>query len=69
MFRVQDVHAGFLELIDGLARDHPVLLIFEDAHTLRPAMLDLVERIGSPGRRGPRRAQQAGSLSRRRPSR
>src|SRR5690242_28773 len=53
---VQDVHAGFLELIDGLARDHPVLLIFDDAHTLRPAMLDLVERVGSPGRRGPRRA-------------
>ena len=53
---VQDVHAGFLELIDGLARDHPVLLIFDDAHSLRPAMLDLVERVGSPGRRGPRRA-------------
>ena len=53
---VQDVHAGFLELIDGLAKDHPVLLIFDDAHTLRPAMLDLVERLGSPGRRGPRRA-------------
>ncbi|HEV3406452.1 MAG TPA: tetratricopeptide repeat protein [Candidatus Dormibacteraeota bacterium] len=53
---VQDVHAGFIELIDGLARDHPVLLIFDDAHTLRPAMLDLVERVGSPGRRGPRRA-------------
>jgi len=53
---VQDVHAGFMELIDGLARDHPVLLIFDDAHTLRPAMLDLVERAGSPGRRGPRRA-------------
>ena len=52
---VQDVHAGFIELIDGLARDHPVLLIFDDAHTLRPAMLDLVERVGSPGRRGPRR--------------
>ncbi len=53
---VQDVQAGFVDLIDGLARDHPVLLIFEDAHTLRPAMLDLIERIGSPGRRGPRRA-------------
>ena len=53
---VQDVQAGFVELIDGLARDHPVLLIFDDAHSLRPAMLDLIERLGSPGRRGPRRA-------------
>jgi class 3 adenylate cyclase/tetratricopeptide (TPR) repeat protein len=53
---VQDVQAGFIELIDGLARDHPALLIFDDAHTLRPAMLDLLERVGSPGRRGPRRA-------------
>ena len=53
---VHDVHAGFIALIDGLARDHPVLMIFDDAHTFRPAMLDLVERLGSPGRRGPRRA-------------
>ena len=53
---VHDVQAGFLSLIDALARDHPVALVFEDAHTLRPAMLDLIERLGSPGRRGPRRA-------------
>jgi class 3 adenylate cyclase/tetratricopeptide (TPR) repeat protein len=52
---VHDVQAGFVALVDGLARDHPVLLIFEDAHTLHPAMLDLIERLGSPGRRGPRR--------------
>jgi len=53
---VHDVQAGFISLVDALARDHPVALIFEDAHTLRPAMLDLIERLGSPGRRGPRRA-------------
>ncbi|HET7339499.1 MAG TPA: adenylate/guanylate cyclase domain-containing protein, partial [Candidatus Dormibacteraeota bacterium] len=53
---VQDVQAGFIDLVDGLARDHPALLIFDDAHTMRPAMLDLVERVGTPGRRGPRRA-------------
>jgi len=53
---VHDVQAGFIALVDGLARDHPALLIFEDAHTLHPAMLDLIERLGSPGRRGPRRA-------------
>ncbi|HSS61350.1 MAG TPA: adenylate/guanylate cyclase domain-containing protein [Candidatus Limnocylindrales bacterium] len=53
---VQDVQAGFIELLDGLARDHPVLLIFDDAHTMRPAMLDLIERVGTASRRGPRRA-------------
>jgi class 3 adenylate cyclase/tetratricopeptide (TPR) repeat protein len=53
---VHDVQAGFIALIDGLSRDHPVLLIFEDAHMLKPAMLDLIERLGVKGRRGPRRA-------------
>jgi class 3 adenylate cyclase/tetratricopeptide (TPR) repeat protein len=53
---VHDVSAGFVALIDGLARDHPLVMVFDDAHTLRPAMLDLIERLGSPGRRGPRRA-------------
>ena len=39
---VPEVHAGFIAVIDGLARDHPVLVIFEDAHTLKPPMLDLI---------------------------
>jgi tetratricopeptide (TPR) repeat protein len=39
-----------------MARDHPVLIVFEDAHSLEPPMLDLIERLGAPGRRGPRRA-------------
>jgi tetratricopeptide (TPR) repeat protein len=53
---VNDVQAGFIAVIDGLARDHPVVLVFEDAHSLKPPMLDLIERLASPGRRGPRRA-------------
>ena len=53
---VHDVQAGFIALIDGLAREHPVVIVFEDAHTLKPPMLDLIERLGSTGRRGPRRA-------------
>ncbi|HVS48783.1 MAG TPA: adenylate/guanylate cyclase domain-containing protein [Candidatus Dormibacteraeota bacterium] len=52
---VNDVLAGFVALIDGLARDHPVLIVFEDAHSLHPPMLDLIERVASPGRGGPRR--------------
>jgi class 3 adenylate cyclase/tetratricopeptide (TPR) repeat protein len=53
---VHDVQSGFLALIDGLAKDQPVLLIFEDAHTFGPPMLDLVERLGTKSRRGTRRA-------------
>jgi class 3 adenylate cyclase/tetratricopeptide (TPR) repeat protein len=52
---VHEVQAGFVSVIDGLARDHPVLLIFEDAHTLKAPMLDLIERLGVKGD-GPRRA-------------
>src|SRR5262249_20220471 len=52
---VHDVQAGFIGLVDGLARDHPVVLVFEDAHTLKAPMLDLIERLGAAGR-GPRRA-------------
>jgi class 3 adenylate cyclase/tetratricopeptide (TPR) repeat protein len=53
---VQDVQSGFIALIDGLAREQPVLLIFEDVHTFDGPMLDLVERLGSRSRRGPRQA-------------
>src|SRR6267378_3490607 len=53
---VHDVQAGFTAIVDGLARDHPVMMVFEDAHHLKPAMLDLIERLATPGRRGPRRA-------------
>jgi class 3 adenylate cyclase/tetratricopeptide (TPR) repeat protein len=51
---VPEVHAGFISVIDGLARDHPVLVVFEDAHTLKAPMLDLIERLGTRGE-GPRR--------------
>ena len=53
---VNDVQAGFIAVMDGMARDHPVLIVFEDAHTLEAPMLDLIERLATPGRRGPRRA-------------
>jgi tetratricopeptide (TPR) repeat protein len=42
---VQDVHGGFRALVEGLARRGPLLLLFEDAHTMSPAMLDLVEGV------------------------
>jgi class 3 adenylate cyclase/tetratricopeptide (TPR) repeat protein len=53
---VHDVTTGFVALVDGLAQKGTVVLVFEDTHTLRPAMLDLIERLGAKGARGPRRA-------------
>ncbi|HSJ50502.1 MAG TPA: tetratricopeptide repeat protein [Actinomycetota bacterium] len=52
----QDVQAGVIALLDALARETPVVVVFEDAHTLQPAMLDLVERLGGRAREGERRA-------------
>ncbi len=53
---VSDVKAGFVALIDGLTRDRPSVLVFDDGHTLQPPMLQLIERLGGRGRGGPRRA-------------
>jgi len=53
---VNGVHAGFTALIDGLAAERPVVLVFEDAHELKPPMLDLIERLGAPPRAGHRPA-------------
>jgi tetratricopeptide (TPR) repeat protein len=53
---VQEVRAGFLALVDGLSRERPVVLVFEDAHTLKPPMLGLIERLGARSREGRRRA-------------
>jgi len=52
---VHEIHAGFVSLVDGLARDRPAVLVFEDAHALKPPMLDLIERLGARTRGGPRR--------------
>ena len=53
---VQDVQSGFVALVDAMTKDRPAVLEFEDAHTLRPPMLELIERLGAPTRGQPRRA-------------
>jgi len=53
---VQDVQAGFIALVDCMTRNHPVMIVFDDAHALQPSMLDLVERLAASGRKGPREA-------------
>src|SRR5512132_766181 len=53
---VQAVHSDEVEVIEGLAGDRAFVLVFEDGHRLKPAMLDLVERLGAASGSGPRRA-------------
>jgi len=50
---IQDVRTGFLRLVEGLAGEGPVALLFDDAHLLRPPMLDLIERLAARDRHGP----------------
>ena len=47
---VHEVQAGFTAVIDGLARDHAVLMLFEDVQTLKAPMLDLIERVATRGK-------------------
>jgi class 3 adenylate cyclase/tetratricopeptide (TPR) repeat protein len=53
---VQDVQGGFLMLLEGLSEQSPVVMIFEDAHTLRAPMLDLIERLAATTKSAPERA-------------
>lgn len=49
---IQDVHAGVLSLVERLATDCPVVLLFDDVEGLRAPMLDLIERIAARNHRG-----------------
>jgi class 3 adenylate cyclase/tetratricopeptide (TPR) repeat protein len=53
---VQDVQSGFVSLVEGLSRDEAVVMVFEDVHSLRQPMLDLIERLASTDRVTPDRA-------------
>ncbi|MGH2637123.1 MAG: ATP-binding protein [Actinomycetota bacterium] len=52
---VRDVQAGVVALVDHLAKERPVVHVFDDAQGLRPPMLELIERLAAPPRHGPRR--------------
>jgi class 3 adenylate cyclase/tetratricopeptide (TPR) repeat protein len=44
---IDEVQQGLSALVDALSADRAVALLFDDTHTLRPPMLDLIERLGS----------------------
>ena len=47
---VHDVQSGLASLLDAIASERSVVVVVEDAHTLRQPMLDLVERLAAPSR-------------------
>ncbi len=48
-----EVRRGFLALLEGLAIDGPVVLVFEDLQAAEPLLLDLIEGLLRDGRRLP----------------
>ena len=52
-YRVAEIRAGVLALLDGLARRSAVVLVFEDAHLAQPSMLDLIEQMVREAKRTP----------------
>jgi len=44
-YRVAEIRAGLLSLLDGLAASGPVVLVFEDLHLAQPPLLDLIEQV------------------------
>ena len=51
---VHDTQAGFISLVDGLVHHEPAVIVFDDAHTLKPAMLQLIQRLGASSGGAPR---------------
>ncbi len=49
---VQEVQSGFMALVDGLAGQGPVVLVFDDVHLAGAPMLDLIERLAAGRRAG-----------------
>jgi predicted ATPase len=52
-YRLAEVRAGFLSLLQGLASTGPVVVVFEDLHLGRTGLLELVDQIVRHARRIP----------------
>jgi class 3 adenylate cyclase/tetratricopeptide (TPR) repeat protein len=52
-YRAAEIRSGLLSFIEGLARTAPVVIVLDDLHLARPALLELVEEVVRGGRRLP----------------
>jgi class 3 adenylate cyclase/tetratricopeptide (TPR) repeat protein len=52
-YQVAEIRSALLALLEGLAADGPIVLVFEDMQLAEPALLDLVEQIVRDARRVP----------------
>lgn len=52
-YQVAEVRQGVLAMLAGLARNGPVVLVFEDLHQADPMLLDLIEQLVKEARRVP----------------
>jgi tetratricopeptide (TPR) repeat protein len=52
-FRLAEIRAGLLALIEGMAQTGPVVMVIDDLHLADPQLLDLVEALVASARRLP----------------
>ena len=52
-YRAAELRAGLAELLEGLVRRGPVVMVFEDMHHARPGLLDMIEQLLVSVRRMP----------------
>ena len=52
-YQVAEVRQGVLAMLAGLARNGPLVLVFEDLHQADPLLLDLIEQLVKEARRFP----------------
>jgi len=52
-YQLAEVRQGVLAMLEGLAREGPVVIVFEDLHEADPLLLDLIEQLVKEARRVP----------------
>jgi class 3 adenylate cyclase/tetratricopeptide (TPR) repeat protein len=52
-YRMAEIRAGFVTLLEAISRRGPIVVVFEDLHLARPELLDLIHEVARTGRRLP----------------
>ncbi|HET6770899.1 MAG TPA: tetratricopeptide repeat protein [Actinomycetota bacterium] len=52
-YRMAEIRAGFLTLLEDIGRQGPVVLVWEDLQSARPELMDLIYEVARGGRRIP----------------